>query len=515
LQRSKYFVLSVALVILILVPIESVRSYDINLTFANQSEKMANIAFVMVSANQVSILEKTKEDLNISKEINITTYLVSQDEPASYRNLNFSHQDVVMLVHLGYPILDGIKDELGQARSKGAHIITHQFEDVHHLGNVNLSDPSYSNITKYWDWGGAENLKRLEVFLGVKFCNLSMEILPPVPAPLYGIYHPEAPKIFEKTDEYIEWYNSSDQYNSSNITVGIHAYYTPSNDTLQAADALIRSLEGKGANVIYATYTYKDQNSPKYFIKDNKSLVDALITLTSFRLHYGDEQEGINYLEDLNVTPIKAVISYYSSPKVWENSTGLGSSEISWQIALPELDGLTEFMYLGGPATDPVSGLQYSKPVDLQVDWIAERAISWARLHHLNSSQKKVAIIYYNHGGGKDNLGACYLDMVPSLKSLLWAMNESGYRVEGEIPEERDLLDLMISQGRNIGGWAPNELNKMVEEGKVELIPEEEYLDWFNDDRIIPSEKRAEVIGKWGEPPAISWSTRMKPTDIS
>jgi len=214
LQRSKYFVLSVALVILILVPIESVRSYDINLTFANQSEKMANIAFVMVSANQVSILEKTKEDLNISKEINITTYLVSQDEPASYRNLNFSHQDVVMLVHLGHPILDGIKDELGQARSKGAHIITHQFEDVHHLGNVNLSDPSYSNITKYWDWGGAENLKRLEVFLGVKFCNLSMEILPPVPAPLYGIYHPEAPKIFEKTDEYIEWYNSSDQYNS-------------------------------------------------------------------------------------------------------------------------------------------------------------------------------------------------------------------------------------------------------------------------------------------------------------
>ncbi len=498
---SKCLIISLVLIILILVQTESARGYDINLTSASPSEKMARITFLTTSANQVSLLERTKEDLNLSKNINITAYLVSPDEPASYQNLNFSDQDVVMLVMLGYPIQDGIKDELMQAKDKGARIISYHFEDINNLGNVNISDQTYSNITKYWDWGGAENMERLAIFLGVKFCNLSMEILPPMPAPLYGIYHPDAPKIFEKTDEYIEWYNSSGKYNSSNVTVGVHAYSTPSNDTLPAADALLRLLEGKGANVIYATYTYKDQNSSKYFIKDNKSIVDALITLTSFRLHYGDEQAGIKYLEDLNVTPIKAVTSYYSSPEEWENSTGLGPGEISWQIALPELDGLTEFMYLSGDATDPISGLKYSKPVDLQVDWIAERAISWAKLHHLNNSQKKVAIIYYNHGGGKDNLGASYLDLAPSLKILLWAMNESGYRVEGDVPEQRDLLDLMISQGRNVGGWAPDELNKMVKKGKVELIPEEEYLDWFNDDRIIPPEKRAEVIKKWGEPP--------------
>ncbi|MDI6886173.1 MAG: cobaltochelatase subunit CobN [archaeon] len=457
-------------------------------------ENRVKIAFVTPLENHFLFIERAKDDPKISKHINVTAHFVTQNKPESYQNLNLSDQNVIMMVHVGYPIQDGIKKTVEDAKGNGAYVITHQFEDVHNLGNVNTSDPAYSNITKYWDYGREENMKRLIIFLGVKFCNVSMEILPPIAVPLHGLYHPDAPRVFENTSEYLNWY----QPDPSKPMIGIHYSYISGYGITPVIDSLIRSIEGKEANVIFATYTYKDLNSSKYFIQDNESVVDVAILLTSFRLHYGDEERGIEYLKSLNVTPLKGINSYYSSPEEWKNSTGLSPSEIAWQIALPELDGLTEFIFVSGKTKDPVSGLEGYDPVDYQVDWITDRVISWAKLHRMSNSEKKIAIIYYNHGGGKDNLGASYLDITPSLKNLLDAMKESGYEIEGEVPSEKELLDLMIHQGRNIGTWAPDELKNMVENESVVLIPAEKYASWFD---ALPRNKQDEVIEKWGEPP--------------
>ncbi len=461
-------------------------------------ENRVKIAFVTSLVNPILYIKKAKDDLNISKYINVTTYLALYDVPASYQDINLSDQDVIMLVHLGYPVQDGLKKMVEDAKDNGARVIVHQFTDVLGLSNVNTSDPAYSNVTKYWDYGGEENMKRLIIFLGVKFCNINMEILPPMPVPLHGIYHPDAGVVFETTSEYLEWYNRTGKYNPSNITIGIHYYYTQSGAN-PVIDALIHSVEEKGANVIFATYTYKDPNSSKYFIQDNQSIVDAIITLTSFRLHHLKVEEGIRYLSNLDVTPLKGIGSYYSSPEEWENSIGLKPMEISWQIALPELDGLTEFIFVGGQIKDPVSGLMIYELVNYQIDWITDRAISWTKLRRIGNPEKKAVIIYYNHGGGKDNIGASYLDISPSLKNLLDAMNESGYEVgHRPIPNGTELINLLMHQGVNVGAWAPEELEKMISDYSLKFIPVGRYKEWFNE---LPERKRKEVMEKWGEPP--------------
>ena len=61
------------------------------------------------------------------------------------------------------------------------------------------------------------------------------------------------------------------------------------------------------------------------------------------------------------------------------------------------------------------------------------------------------------------------------------------------MPDEKELLDLMLREGRNIGTWVPGELEKMVENESVILIPVEEYKSWFNE---LPANKREEVINK-------------------
>ena len=459
-------------------------------------ENRPKIAFVTAKAASVLLIESAKDDPNIAKYMNVTAHFTTQHEPASYQNLNLSDQNVIMLVYVGFPVLDGIKQTVNEAKENGAYVIVNMVEDVYNFGNVNLSYPAYSNITKYWNYGGEENIKRLITFLGVKFCNVSVEILPPVSMPLYGIYHPNAPRVFDNASDYLEWYNSSGRYDPSSPTVGIHSYDV--SRYYAVPDALIGLLEGKGVNVIFATYTYKDPNSSNYFIQNNKSIVDVAITLTAMRLNYKYEEMGIEYLKNLNVTPLKGITTGHLSPDEWENSTGLPSNMIAWQIALPELDGLTDFIFVGGETKDPISGLKYHEPVDYQLGWITDRAISWTELHRMNNSEKRIAIIYYNHGGGKDNLGASYLDITPSLKNLLDAMKERGYEIEGEVPEEKELLGLMIRQGRNIGTWVPGELKNMVENESVVLIPVEEYESWFNE---LPANKRQEVIDKWGEPP--------------
>ncbi|HDM36958.1 MAG TPA: cobaltochelatase subunit CobN, partial [Candidatus Syntrophoarchaeum butanivorans] len=362
--------------------------------------------------------------------------------------------------------------------------------------------------------GGTENMIGLLIFIGVKLCDIPVsdfgvdEIPSPVVIPQYGIYHPDAKAeaegiqglgIFSSIDDYLTWYKSTGRFNESAPTIGIHYYYVSGKyGSYKTLDPLIRKIEDKGANVIFASFSYKDPNTTTYFLKDGKPLVDSVIILNSFRLWHHHEDEGIGYLQQLNVTPIKGIMSYYMNETVWNERNGLSPSEVAWQVALPELDGETEFILFSGKEKDPVSGEYCYRPFDYQLEWITDRAISWAELHRKSNAEKKVAIIYYNHGGGKDNLGASYLDIVPSLTNLLDAMKAEGYDVKGEVPSEDELLDLMLHQGRNVGTWAPDELERMVESGTVILLPASEYETWFNE---LPEDKQEEVIEKWGEPP--------------
>ena len=475
-------------------------------------EDRVKISFVIDALTFVyNNVKKAMEDPYISKSINATAYRTSIEDPASYDlDLNLSDRKVIMIYHVAYPVQDGLKDTVEAAKANGAYIITAGVQDVHNLGNVNLSDPEYEDIMKYYEYSvfasdiGEENMKRLLAFFGVKFCNLSMEVLPPLPIPTYGVYHPDAPKVFDETSEYMEWYNATGRYNASNLTVGIqYTALPPKYGITLIYDTLIRSLESKGANVIHATYSYKDPNSSRYFIQDNKSIVDALILSTSHsRLHYKNPEKGLEYLRNLNVTPLQLVKGFYMSAEDWENSThGLNPKEVAYHLAIPELDGLTEFIYVAGKTMDPISGLKYYKPVDYQIDWLADRAISWANLHRMNNFEKNIAITYYSEGGGKGSVGAAidyYHDAPSSLAKMLDAMKERGYDVGTEpLPDKTELAEMMRNES-NVGTWARDILNERVENGSMILIPESTYLEWFES---IPVDKQNEMTERWGPAP--------------
>ncbi|MGB3944377.1 MAG: cobaltochelatase subunit CobN, partial [Methanothrix sp.] len=162
------------------------------------------------------------------------------------------------------------------------------------------------------------------------------------------------------------------------------------------------------------------------------------------------------------------------------------------QVAMPEMDGVIEPIVIAG------RNETLYVPIETQMEWLADRALSWAVLGRTANADKRAAIIYYNHGGGKDNLGATYINVPRSLREILEGLNGSGYRVEGTVPDEQGLVDLMAHQGTNVGTWAPGELEKMVRAGNATLIPVDDYLEWFSE---IDPEKQRDVTDMWGRPP--------------
>ncbi|MCK5721237.1 MAG: cobaltochelatase subunit CobN, partial [Gammaproteobacteria bacterium] len=355
------------------------------------------------------------------------------------------------------------------------------------------------------EYPSEENFKRLIVFLGVKFCNVDAEILPPISRPVYGIYHPYAPEIFTNTTDYLEWYGSTGQYDQSNPTVGIitTSYKRMERDSA-LLDALIESFESRNVNVILSTYAYKDPNSIEYLMENGRSVVDSVIIISrGSPLSYKNSSKGIADLQKLNVTALNGIRLFYGmTQEEWEASPHGIPPIQTYQVALAELDGIIEPIVICGKAIDPVTMIEYNKPIDYQIDWLTDRTVSWMRLHRMNNSDKKIVIPYYSAGGGKANIGSdidYYLDTQASLTNLLAAMADRGYDLGNEpLPNKTELTELMMHQGSNFGTWAPGELEKRVKQGNIILIPKSKYLEWFGE---LPVDKQDEMIKHWGNPP--------------
>jgi cobaltochelatase CobN len=402
--------------------------------------------------------------------------------------------ELIFLEQINSSAAEKLDDPVKAADNAGIPIIcihSEWYNDV--FGNVDLTEHPF--ILQYWDNYDEENIALLMTYLEVAFCGLIGDVKDPIPIPETYISHPDTPERFYDTTTYLEWYANKPgyRYNSDNLTIGVASWY----ESARSAEIpkLVHTLEEKGANVI--PIGFKDTGDMKrFYIINNEVVVDAVISAKSFRINMGDVDQGVRDLEMLNVPVIRAVRLYYMPPAEWRNETSHGISimDLGFQVGLPEMDGIIDPIVVAGKN---VSDSEY-QPIDEQINWTANRAIGWAHLNSTPNDAKRIAMIYYNHGGGKNNLGATYLNVPPSLRNILVAMNESGYNVTVAVPDEETLIDLMIHQGTNIGTWAPGELERLASSGTATLLPVETYLGWFGE---LEAERQAEVIERWGEPP--------------
>jgi cobaltochelatase CobN len=439
----------------------------------------------------------------ITDRFNVT---VMSGAAAVNANLSdLSDQDVIMLYMIGANELPHIKDVLFNAKQGGTQIGLIATNDMYGIGTIDMENPPHNLMKDYNYNGGYANMENWIRCIGATLCSVYIEYAPAAPPliPQQGIYHPDAfPRIFTNSTEYIEWYTNKDgyQYNASAPTIGIVRNKFDDNRIFyKTGDAIINELESRGCNVIYTT-SHVCREDIDYFTRDGSVLVDTIISLNSFYFNYYDQEKGVDYLKKFNVPVLKGLTDHYNTPAEFNNSSrGLDPMSIPFQVSMPEIDGCIDYIWVAGRVIDPEDpDLTYNVPIIPQVEWLCDRTVKWANLGRVNNTDKKVAIIYYNHEGGKNNIGASYLDISPSFTLLLEQMQTESYFIgSSQIPNGSEFINLFM-ESRNVGSWAPGALQEMVESGKARLIPADQYLTWYNS---LPETVRFEVEATWGKPP--------------
>ncbi|WP_340820680.1 cobaltochelatase subunit CobN [Methanolobus sp. WCC4] len=463
-----------------------------------------NVSIITGYSSYKEELANFTQRINSNPDYNITvSYYITDNIP---EDLDLNNTDIIYSIMVASESASKFEEQVQNAIDNGALVIGDNTE----LPESNYTIPSdcddkedfKADLYEYWSGTAIDdtNLDNLIFYLAKEYYgrdDLTVESAVYVPA---AIYHPaitdRVPEyMMLDAGEYFEWYaNRTDghAFDENAPTVAITFYRSYYLDDIDSIDKLIDSFEDKGTNVI-ACYGDKNTDIDSFLNYSEETKVDVVVSF-NFLGNYFD-------MEELDVPVMSAVLNTAMNISEWESSNVPLPAANMNRLYRPEGEAVIDLIMIGALETIQVANTTTEAyiAVDEQVDWLTDRAIAQANLGLENESDKKVVIIYYNHGGGKDNIGASYLEAMPSIVNLLEGMETEGYDINSNlIPNKTELVDLIVHQGRNIGTWAPGELETMVETGEVELIPESIYLSWFYE---LPEERRDEVTEMWGEAP--------------
>ena len=319
--------------------------------------------------------------------------------------------------------------------------------------------------------------------------------------PKLGIYHPAADTVFNDYETFVKWYQARKGYNHRAPWIGLTLFSSSLIEgQVETFDYIIERIEDEGFNVLPAFGRVHEVLTSLLLDADQKSRVNLILAF-SLKFYSSLNQKTDTALSDLNVPVINAINLYSLAIDEWrKDPIGIPPLDVVWNVANPEISGLVEPTPLTGKVKvfDPTSQktLFIHKPIKENIRQLIPRLKMWIKLQRKANKDKRVAILYYNHSQGKQNIGASYLNVFRSLELIFARMKEEGYQIDPDkdISEEA-VKELILKYGRNIGSWAPGELDKILKEGKVIRIPVETYKKWFEEQ---PQQFKSKVLKQWG-----------------
>ena len=329
------------------------------------------------------------------------------------------------------------------------------FEDIDSMLKEKLPGFIYKDIgawfevTRYWGINGVENIRRMLLFFGKRYCKLRGlgEPLPPLKEPSPAIRHPNIPLLYTDLDSYLLDYG----YDSSKPTLVLVSYDGMHGENCAVPTAaLIQQLEPDCNVVPISCDGMKNLHAIRSLaFRDGRFIGDALVPLVWFRLNGGPigGREELTYelFKELDCPVFHPVTVFTDSLSRWKaDKNGVSPVDYLANIVLPECDGAIEPLLLCAAEDGAEADCMEIVPIPDRVARYAGRIKRLLRLRRLANSEKRLALIVYNYPPGEHNLGnAAYLDTFASVRNILIRLGQEGYEV-GEIPD--DLADLFLKE---------------------------------------------------------------------
>ncbi|KMO35941.1 magnesium chelatase subunit H [Methylobacterium aquaticum] len=312
---------------------------------------------------------------------------------------------------------------------------------------------AYFLTLQYWLAGSDENVVNLVRFLAGRYAagpraawRRHLSAAEPLSYPETGLYHP---RLAERVTERLDRLPASGR--AGRVGLLLMRSYVLAGNTAHY-DGVIAALEARGLTVVPAFASGLD-NRPaveKFFLRDGRPAIDALVSLTGFSLvggpAYNDAAAASAMLARLDVPYLAAQAVEFQSLEQWEASArGLSPVEATMMVAIPELDGATAPMVFGGRA----AGVGESRDMAVHPERTARLADRVARLVALRArarSGRRIAVILFNFPPNAGATGtAAFLSVWESLHRVLRGLKADGYSVE--VPETVEALRARVLEG--------------------------------------------------------------------
>lgn len=354
----------------------------------------------------------------------------------------------------------------------------------------------------YWQHSGSRNQLSL-MKLALAAAGVSgLTIADPQPSLSFGYYYPDADggRVFATWEEFDAWREAQGKRmpGAPRVAVGFYKanYYGNETDTL---DAVIREIEHQGAEAI-PVFGYPGGFAFERLLLDENGTARADVALAFLFRFAGFEAAAA--LERLDIPVLNVVTLYGRSEAQWrESATGLSMFEGTFQVAVPELSGLTAPTVVGSRERilDLETGISVviSRPIASRIATAVQRGLRYAALAAIPNNEKRVALMYYNYPPGKANIGASYLNVAESLSNILLRLKAEGYDVGDADLSAETVLEEISTKARNVGGYAPGELKTMLADSSAARVSVSEYRQWLNE--LAPTLKE-KIIADWGDP---------------
>ena len=293
--------------------------------------------------------------------------------------------------------------------------------------------------------GSAENMEGLIRHLVGRYAGRTLSpAAEPVRYPDTGLYHPRLPGRIGEDAAALP--GSKDAI--GRVGLLLMRSYVLSGDTGHY-DGVIAALEAKGLNVVPAFASGLDSRPAveRYFLDGDTACVDAVVSLTGFSLvggpAYNDAGAAVELLKRLDVPYLAGHATEFQTLDGWRASEqGLTPVETVMMLAIPELDGATVPMTIGGRASDGAA-----MTVDLErADMLARRVAKLVALRNAPVAARRIAITIFNFPPNAGAVGtAAFLSVFESLWNVLCDLKTAGYDVD--LPESLEAMTAAVLAG--------------------------------------------------------------------
>ncbi|MBE9171877.1 cobaltochelatase subunit CobN [Cyanobium sp. LEGE 06143] len=229
-----------------------------------------------------------------------------------------------------------------------------------------------------------------------------------------------------------------------------------------------------------------------------REAVEAVLCSTSFAsVQFEEAGLGAPLWEALAVPVLQLLCS--SRPRQdWQaSSIGMAPTDLTLQVALPELDGrittrVGAFKQTRRASEQLASALQGYHPDPERLDWIAALTARWVTLRRTAPQERHVALVLANYPNRNSRLAnGVGLDTPASTALMLRWLRDAGLSLgDGPLPEDGDGLIQQLLAG----------LTNDAESGHrpaLDQLPLEHYEAWYGE---LPVEGRKRLEAVWGLP---------------